>query len=185
MLLKTNTVLIATTTPNGINSAMNEYAQMVDSTGAPVFHYLNIGKVCIQCASYGLTRCHHGPMITSPWLDSDRREKLMPVLYGDNKELLRQEIYAEITENKSQAFLNIWIDYVTKTFINFNMVSNQTIITFCDPSGEKSQVALVSAYYYNGRMIVSKKQFFLFFLSVRYFCDSCCINLQSRWHVNW
>lgn len=154
MLMESSSAFIAITTPNGSNSVMNSMSKKC-LDGKPIFKYLNLGKVCIQCEAYGVTSCHHGYMMNAPWLDKDRRQKIMPVLYDGNEEMIKQEIYAEITESHARAFKEADIAHMLQALVHFPSMEKRTIIVFCDPSGGKSQLGLASAYYYEGKMVVS------------------------------
>lgn len=127
--------------------------------GTPIFTCAFIGLVCSKCESFGLVLCPHLESRRSPWLDESRSTDMVNQLYGKNKALMLRETAAIDVGEDNCAFSE---DMITK-FKNNPLFSDELkngefkyVVTFCDPSGGRSQMALVSTIFCRQSIIVSE-----------------------------
>lgn len=149
---------ILITTPKSNYGPMTQLSTLKMPDGTPIFTCAFIGLVCSKCESFGLVLCPHLESRRSPWLDESRSTDMVNQLYGKNKALMLRETAAIDVGEDNCAFSE---DMITK-FKNNPLFSDELkngefkyIVTFCDPSGGRSQMALVSTIYCRQMIIVS------------------------------
>lgn len=138
---------------------MTQLSTLKMPDGTPIFTCAFIGLVCSKCESFGLVLCPHLESRRSPWLDESRSTDMVNQLYGKNKALMLRETAAIDVGEDNCAFSE---DMITK-FKNNPLFSDELkngefkyVVTFCDPSGGRSQMALVSTIFCRQSIIVSE-----------------------------
>ena len=161
--------------PEGNENYFSKMLQLRDPiSGGPffrVFEHIMICKDCQQLERVEAIRCDHVPQ-TAHWLSQKKTQRLK-LLYKTNPALAMREFAGMVVSNFLPAFDAQDVKYLfDKQPRHQTQHTPKFIFISADPNGGgPSHMAISSAYFYNGTMVVSL--FLLLEWSHDIFCCTC------------
>lgn len=154
-----NAALIGISTPSDSTNFYSELTELRDETGETIFNVFKVGMICDECKGKPNEQdCPHRTQDIPPWKSQTKRG-VAKAIFGDKVSTFKRESLGMISDDERAAFESAWV----RAFINRPRYALRAIdqpkymFVACDPSGGgESFMTLVSAFYLNGKWIVSQ-----------------------------
>jgi hypothetical protein len=160
------TVVILTSTTAGADNHFTKMSQIKDpKTGKLLFHTVILGKPCDLCLKAGgeYWLCQHKKDEKPDWL-SDRKKQRWSIYYEQTgqTEIMKRELYSIHTTDGERIFEDAYIEMLKNAPFYESDINPVFGFIGIDPSGGgSSRYGMVSGFWRNGTLVVSKYFFFI------------------------